>query len=94
MILLVLKEVKRRQDMDDTISLIERKMTPDDLKVYSRHIYVHDMEPPLVNLLKWMGEEMTVQMLSGATIRKGTESCQQGVHVTGIGNGEIMKVLL
>ena len=83
------KEVKRPQDMDNThiISLIERKMTPDDLKVWSHHIYVQSMEPSLVNLVKWMEEEMTVQMRSGATIRKGTESRRQGVHAVSLGNG-------
>jgi putative heme iron utilization protein len=35
----ILKEVKRPQDNISLISLIERKMTPDDLKVLSRHIY-------------------------------------------------------
>ncbi|CAB3985843.1 Hypothetical predicted protein, partial [Paramuricea clavata] len=57
----ILKEVKRPQDMDNThiISLIERKMTPDDLKVWSRHIYVQEKEPSLANLLAWMEEEMT-----------------------------------
>ena len=34
----ILKEVKRPQDNISLISLIERKMTPDDLKVLSRHI--------------------------------------------------------
>lgn len=36
----ILKEVKRPQDIDNThvISLIKRKMTQDDLKVWARHI--------------------------------------------------------
>lgn len=39
----ILKEVKRPQDIDDThvISLIERKMTKDDIKVWARHINLH-----------------------------------------------------
>ena len=60
----VLNEVKQPQDMDNThiISLNERKMTFDDLKVWSRHIYVQMKEPLLMNLLKWMDEEMTVRL--------------------------------
>ena len=84
----ILKEVKRPQDMDNThiIALIERKMTPDDLKVWSRHIYVQEKEPSLANLLAWMEEEMTVRLRSGATIRKSSSSYRQGVHAVGGGN--------
>ena len=81
----ILNEVKRPQDMDNThiISLIERKMTPDDLKVWSRHIYVQKKEPSLMNLLKWMEEEMTVRLRSVATIRKGSGS----YRVKSVGSG-------
>jgi hypothetical protein len=74
--------------MDNThiISLIERKMTPDDLKVWSRHIYVQEKEPSLANLLAWMEEEMTVRLRSGATIRKSSSSYRHGVHAVGGGN--------
>ena len=84
----ILKEVKRPQDMDNThiISLITRKMTPDDLKVWSRHIYVQEKEPSLANLLAWMEEEMTVRLRSGATIRKSSSSYRHGVHAVGGGN--------
>lgn len=84
----ILKEVKRPQDMDNThiISLIERKMTSDDLKVWSRHIYVQEMDPSLENLLKWMDEEMTVRLRSGATIRKGSGSYRSNVHAVGTGS--------
>ena len=52
----ILKEVKRPQDIDNThvISLIERKMTKDDLKVWARHIYLQKLEPSMSNLLQWM----------------------------------------
>ena len=49
-------------------------MTFDDLKVWSRHIYVQTKKPSLMNLLKWMDEEMTVRLRLGATIRKGSGS--------------------
>ena len=41
----ILKEVKRPQDMDNThvISLIERKMTKDDLRVWARHVNLHKL---------------------------------------------------
>ena len=66
------------------ISLIERKMTPDDLKVWSRHIYVQKKKPSLMNLLiKWMEEEMTVRLRSGATIRKDSGS----YRVNSVGSG-------
>ena len=80
----ILKEVKRKQDIDNThvISLIERKMTKDDLRVWSRHINSHKLEPSMENLLEWMEEEMTARIRSGATIRKniGTRS---GVNAFG-----------
>ena len=71
--------------MDNThiISLIERKMTPDDMKVWSRHIYVQKKEPSLMNLLKWTEEEMTVRLRSGATIRKSNGS----YRVNSVGSG-------
>ena len=62
-------------------------MTPDDLKVWSRHIYVQEIEPSLSNLLKWMDEEMTVRLRSGATIRKGGGSYRHSVHTVGSGYG-------
>ena len=80
----ILKEVKRKQDIDNThvISLIERKMTKEDLRVWSRHINSHKLEPSMENLLEWMEEEMTARIRSGATIRKniGTRS---GVNAFG-----------
>ena len=59
---------------------------PDDLKVWSRHIYVQEKEPSLANLLAWMEEEMTVRLRSGATIRKSSSSYRHGVHAVGSGN--------
>ena len=67
----ILKEVKRKQDSDNThvISLIERKMTKDDLRVWARHLNSRKVEPSMENLLEWMEEEMTARIRSGATIR-------------------------
>ena len=50
-----------------------------------RHIYVQEIEPSLSNLLKWMEEEMTVQLRSGVTMRKGSSSYRHGVHSIGSG---------
>ena len=84
----ILKEVKRPQDIDNThvISLIERKMTKDDLKVWARHIYLQKLEPSMANLLNWMEEEMTARLRSGATIRKISSTVRSSVHtVTSVG---------
>jgi hypothetical protein len=68
----ILKEINRPQDINNShvISLIERKMTKDDIKVWARHIHVQKLEPSMENLLKWMEDEMTARLRSGATIRK------------------------
>ena len=68
----ILKEVKRKQDIDNThvISLIERKMTMDDLRVWARHLNSQKLEPSMKNLLEWMEEEMAARIRSGAAIRK------------------------
>ena len=60
------------QDIDNThvISLIERKMTKDYVKIWALHIHSQRLEPSMKNLLKWMDEEMTARLRSGATIRK------------------------
>ena len=68
----ILKEIKRPQDINNShvISLIERKMTKDDIKVWARHLHIQKLEPSMENLLKWMEDEMTARLRSGATIRK------------------------
>ena len=50
----ILKELKRPQDIDNThvISLIERKMTKDDVKIWARYIQSLKFEPSMKNLLK------------------------------------------
>ena len=63
----ILKEIKRPQDMDSThvMSLIERKMGEDDLRVWARHLNSEKCEPSMENLLSWMELEMTARMRSG-----------------------------
>ena len=80
----ILKEVKRKQDIDIThvISLIERKMTKDDLRVWARHLNSQKIEPSMENLLEWIEEEMTARILSGATISK-TSSLRLAVQAFG-----------
>ena len=52
----ILKEVKRPQDVDNThvISLIEKKLTRDDLKIWVRHINSQKLDPSMHNLLSLM----------------------------------------
>ena len=86
----ILKEVKRPQDIDNThvISLIERKMTQDDLKVWARHVNLQKLEPSMSNLLLWMEDEMTARLRSGAVIRKTGPSSRSSVHMVG-SNGQV-----
>ena len=60
----ILKEVKRPQDIDNThvISLIERKLTRDDLKIWTRHINSQKLDPSMHNLISWMENEMTARL--------------------------------
>ena len=60
----ILKEVKRPQDIDNThvISLIERKLTRDDLKIWTRHINSQKLDPFMHNLISWMENEMTARL--------------------------------
>ena len=87
---IILKEVKRPQDIDNThvISLIERKMTQDDLKVWARHINLKKLEPSMSNLLLWMEDGMTARLRSGAAIRKTGASSRSSVHTVG-SNGHV-----
>ena len=81
----ILKEVKRPQDLDNThiISLIERKLTRGDLKVWARHINNQNLDPSMHNLLAWMENEMTAHPRSGATIRKTGTMPHPVVHLIG-----------
>ena len=76
----ILREIKRPQDINNShvISLIERKMTKDDIKVWARHQQDQKVEPSMESLLKWMEDEMSARLRSGATIRKVRSS----VHAT------------
>ena len=80
-----LKEVKRTQDIDNTlvISLIEHKMTNDDVKIWARHIHSQKLEPSMKNLPKWMDEEMTARLRSGATIRKTGSTTRPSLNLLG-----------
>ena len=86
----ILKEVKGPQDIDNTrvISLIERKMTKDDVKIWARYIQSLKLEPSMRNLLKWMDEEMTARFRSGATISKTGTTTRPSVNsLDADGNG-------
>ena len=52
------------------ISLIERKMSEDDPRVWARYLNSQKCEPSMDNLLSWMEAEMTARLRSGAQIRK------------------------
>ena len=72
----ILREIKRHEDRNNThvISLIERKMTKEDIRVCVRHINSQNVNPTMDNLLAWMEGEMTARMRSGATICKSGKS--------------------
>ena len=76
----ILREIKRPQDINNShvISLIERKMTKNDIKVWARHQHDQKVGPSMESLLKWMEDEMSARLRSGATIRKVRSS----VHAT------------
>ena len=78
----ILKEVKRPQDLDNThvISLIERKMLKDDLRVWVRHLTLHKVEPTMANLLEWMEEAMSARLRTGANIRKNRQSSHPSIN--------------
>ena len=85
-----LKEVKRTQDIENTlvISLIKHTMTNDDVKIWARHIHSQKLEPSMKNLPKWMDEEMTARLRSGATIRKTGSTTRPSLNLLGAdGNG-------
>ena len=86
----ILKEIKRPQDMDNThvISLIERKMSEDDLRVWARYLNSQKCEPSMDNLLSWMEAEMTARMCSGAQIRKNVRSHRVNTFGSKTENGD------
>ncbi len=68
------------------ISLTERKMSEDDLRMWARYLNSEKCEPSMDNLLSWMEAEMTARMCSrsGAQIRKNVRSNR--VHAFGSPN--------
>ena len=86
----ILKEVKCPQNIVNThvTSLIERKMTKDDVKICARHIHSQKLEPSMKHLLKWMDEKMTARLGLGATICKTGSTTHPSVNLLGAdGNG-------
>ena len=86
----ILKEVKCPQDIDNThaTSLIERKMTKDDVKIWARHIHSQKLEPSMKHLLQWIDEKMTARLGSGARICKTSSTTRPSVNLLGAdGNG-------
>ena len=78
----IIKEVKRPQDIN-IISLIERKLTRDGLKICACHINSQKLGTPMHNLLSWMENEMTARLCSGATIQKASASPRSTVLLVG-----------
>ena len=76
--------------MDNTlvISLIERKMSEDDLRVWARSLNFQKCEPSMDNLLSWMEAEMTARMRSGAKIRKNVRPHRVNTFGSMIENGD------
>ena len=79
----------RPQDIDNTlvISLIGQKMPKDDFRVWARNIYVQKLERSMTNLLRWMDEEMTARLRSGAAVRK-TGNLRSSVNALGTGGND------
>ena len=62
--------------------------THDDVKIWARHIHSQKLEPSMKNLPKWMDEEMTARLRSGATIRKTGSTTRPSLNLLGAdGNG-------
>ena len=70
------------------ISLIERKMSEDDLRVWARYLNSQKCEPSMDNLLSWMEAEMTARMRSEAQIRKNVRSHRVNIFSSKTENGD------
>ena len=69
-----LKEVGVPGDMDNShmLAIIERKMGPDDRKVWSRDLEREGKPGTLHGLLSWMTSEMKLRMRATASVRSGS----------------------
>ena len=80
----ILKEIRRPQDIDNThvISLIERKLTREDQRIWARSLNT-STEPSMATLLEWLEYEMCARKRSGAGIRKSYSNTAKStvVHV-------------
>ena len=65
------------------ISLMERELTRDDLKIWACHFNSQKLDTPMHNLLSWMENEMTARPCSGATIQKAGASPRSTVDLIG-----------
>lgn len=82
----ILKEIKRPQDIDNThvISLIERKMSREDQRVWSRNLNQQKKELSMCALLEWLDEEMAARMRSSASIRKSNSHSPRSSTVNAV----------
>ncbi|XP_032231699.2 uncharacterized protein LOC116611846 [Nematostella vectensis] len=77
-----LKEVGLSGDMDNShmLSVIERKMSADDRKVWSRELVRDKKTATLEGLLQWMTSEMKSRMTATAAVRSGNTTYRGGVY--------------
>jgi hypothetical protein len=75
-------------DNAHVISLIERKMSEDDLRVWARYLNSQKCKPSMDNLLSWMEAEMTARIRSGAQIRKNVRPHRVNTFGSKIENGD------
>ncbi|KAJ8042506.1 hypothetical protein HOLleu_13575 [Holothuria leucospilota] len=63
----ILKQVGKESDFDNNhmLAIIEQKMTPDDRKVWTRHLQQKSEEASLKNLLNFVTDEMKEQKVLG-----------------------------
>ncbi|XP_048590227.1 uncharacterized protein LOC116612667 isoform X1 [Nematostella vectensis] len=77
-----LKEVGLSGDVDNShmLSVIERKMSADDRKVWSRELERDKKTATLEGLLQWMTSEMKSRMRATAAVRSGNTTYRGGVY--------------
>ena len=81
----ILKQVGKEADMNNNhmLALIEKKMTPDDRKVFTRMLQQNREEASLRGLLKFLEDETKTRRRTSASIRSTSITSQTArVHVT------------
>ncbi|KAJ8021029.1 hypothetical protein HOLleu_40783 [Holothuria leucospilota] len=71
----ILKQIGKESDFDNNhmLAIIEQKMTPDDRKVWTRHLQQKSEEASLKNLFDFVTNEMKGRMRATASVRSTTD---------------------